>query len=855
MLSWLLLLRRRFSTVAEAAADAEPAACLIVTGSGCAPSTSLITLRFCPSSSFPVISFPLPFVMSASVAESQLIGSILHDDHDGDESSHRVAPLPSSRAFLLSSLGGGGHSIHPPIQRSTSAPPQLAEDDNRNLTFIAALKAAAVSSNPTNSTSPRQSTAEADSEQPSVDPAESGNASAGTVVVNGETVAANDPRLSPEYYAYYYLQRPLDPRLPPPLFNWSNWHYANANKLSDPKRNNEQPNASGASEAAESMHSGTVNALQQQLQQPVEQKVDFERKEPPTKVHGQPQNERRDAANSVPESKHSAASQRAAHSSATSFPMQQPPHTRPAAEYPTSSSSADAASFMSSSPSYPPHSHYLTASTAAYLTMSPTSSPLTEPLDSYEPLKQFQSLNLADTIDPNLTAAPSPPFTAVPAFLNGLPGGAASPSASFRAVGNGMGGNNVSPMLAVMGFGALAGQQAATASFQQSSHARPSVAPSSPYLHNNGMSPHHLDRSNPNMFMSRPVDSALKAALSPISLPMSLPQQQLEQYGQLSQLSQLSLNMQLNMNMNLTSMQYGSPQLASQQPQPRRGSGQYWDSPPMAGMQSHARGRDAFNHHNQQRALFDGKATQQRPYNSHHNNTVDQYEDRSSPLAFGLNPALSPSLVSLPPKFLPPTALPPPALPVASAHSAWLDDFRLNKSNSHLTLFDITARGLLLDLSCDQFGSRFIQQRLETASADEKEAALAAVVSDVFRLSEDVFGNYVVQKLLEHGTVEQRRLIGLALSGHAFELSMHMYGCRVVQKCLDVCEPELQAILVRELNGHVMQLVRGQYQSTHTPSGNNFTGCLAHCLPTLTFFRSPWTMSWWLSVQIPTAIM
>ena len=735
--------------------------------------------------------------MSASVAESQLIGSILHDDHDGDESSHRVVPLSASRAFLLSSLAAGGQSVHPPIQRSTSAPPQLADDDSRNLAFIAALKAAATNNNST-ATSPQHSTAAVGSEQQKADANDGGSVTVGTVLVNGETVAANDPRLSPEYYAYYYLQRPLDPRLPPPLFNWSNWHYANANKLNDPKRLNEHA-APGNSEAAAAMHSGTGDAVQQQT----EQKVEYERKEQPLKPSLSHSN--RHDVNSTSEPKQAAASQRATNTSATSFPTQ-PAHTRPIPDYAPNPSSAEVASFISSSPSYPPQAHYLTASTAAYLAMSPTSSPLTEPLDSYEPLKHFQSLNLADSIDPTLNAAHSPPFSAVPTFLNGMPGGShAAPSSPFRTVGNGMGGTNVSPMLAVMGFGALAGQQAGHAAFQPSSHSRSTVAPPSPFVASNGMHPHQLDRSAaPNMFMPRGVDSPLKAALSPISLPLSIQQQQLDQYGQLNQ---LSLNMQLNMSMS--SMPYGSPQLAAQQPQSRRDSGQYWDSPPMAGMQSHPRGRDTFNHHNQQRAVFDNKAAQ-RSYHSHHNNAVDQYDDRASPLAFGLNPALSPALVSLPPKFLPPTALPPPALPVTSAQSAWLDDFRLNKSNSHLTLFDITARGLLLDLSCDQFGSRFIQQRLETASGEEKEAAFAAVVSDVFRLSEDVFGNYVVQKLLEHGSVEQRRLIGLALSGHAFELSMHMYGCRVVQKCLDVCEPELQAILVRELNGHVMQLVRGQ---------------------------------------------
>jgi hypothetical protein len=35
--------------------------------------------------------------------------------------------------------------------------------------------------------------------------------------VTGETISPSDPRLDPAYYAYYYSQRPLDPRLPPPL--------------------------------------------------------------------------------------------------------------------------------------------------------------------------------------------------------------------------------------------------------------------------------------------------------------------------------------------------------------------------------------------------------------------------------------------------------------------------------------------------------------------------------------------------------------------------------------------------------------------------------------------------------------
>ena len=111
------------------------------------------------------------------------------------------------------------------------------------------------------------------------------------------------PRLSPEYYAYYYLQRPLDPRLPPPLFNWSNWHYANANKLNDPKRITEHPTATASSEPSGPIPSGTSGVVQQALQH----KVDYERKEQPQKPLP-PQNERLAATNGMPESKSGAAS-------------------------------------------------------------------------------------------------------------------------------------------------------------------------------------------------------------------------------------------------------------------------------------------------------------------------------------------------------------------------------------------------------------------------------------------------------------------------------------------------------------------------------------------------------------------
>lgn len=48
----------------------------------------------------------------------------------------------------------------------------------------------------------------------------------------------------------------------------------------------------------------------------------------------------------------------------------------------------------------------------------------------------------------------------------------------------------------------------------------------------------------------------------------------------------------------------------------------------------------------------------------------------------------------------------------------------------------------------DQYGSRFIQQKLETAAVEEKNKIFPEVVPHARTLMTDVFGNYVIQKVL-----------------------------------------------------------------------------------------------------------
>ncbi len=116
----------------------------------------------------------------------------------------------------------------------------------------------------------------------------------------------------------------------------------------------------------------------------------------------------------------------------------------------------------------------------------------------------------------------------------------------------------------------------------------------------------------------------------------------------------------------------------------------------------------------------------------------------------------------------------------------------------------------VVEFATDQHGSRFIQQKLESATKEDKMAILKQALTDAQRLMTDVFGNYVVQKLLDHGGPEGVASISSELEGRMLSLSLHMYGCRVVQKALEVLQPAARSKLVHELNGHVLKCIRDQ---------------------------------------------
>ncbi|KAD5961941.1 hypothetical protein E3N88_13414 [Mikania micrantha] len=151
--------------------------------------------------------------------------------------------------------------------------------------------------------------------------------------------------------------------------------------------------------------------------------------------------------------------------------------------------------------------------------------------------------------------------------------------------------------------------------------------------------------------------------------------------------------------------------------------------------------------------------------------------------------------------------------------SSLLDELKNNKSFELSNVVDH-----VIEFSTDQYGSRFMQQKLETATVEEKNLIFPEIMHHARSLMTDVFGNYVIQKFFEHGTEIQRKELCGQLIGHILPLSLQMYGCRVIQKALEVVDVEQQNQMVSELNGSVMKCVQDQ-------NGNHVIQKCIECVP------------------------
>ncbi|KAL1217177.1 Pumilio-like protein 2 [Cardamine amara subsp. amara] len=153
--------------------------------------------------------------------------------------------------------------------------------------------------------------------------------------------------------------------------------------------------------------------------------------------------------------------------------------------------------------------------------------------------------------------------------------------------------------------------------------------------------------------------------------------------------------------------------------------------------------------------------------------------------------------------------------------SSLLEEFKSNKTRG----FELSEiAGHVVEFSADQYGSRFIQQKLETATTDEKNIVYEEIMPEALALMTDVFGNYVIQKFFEHGLPSQRRELAEKLFSNVLPLSLQMYGCRVIQKAIEVVDVNQKIKMVKELDGNVMRCVRDQ-------NGNHVIQKCIECVP------------------------
>lgn len=148
-----------------------------------------------------------------------------------------------------------------------------------------------------------------------------------------------------------------------------------------------------------------------------------------------------------------------------------------------------------------------------------------------------------------------------------------------------------------------------------------------------------------------------------------------------------------------------------------------------------------------------------------------------------------------------------------------LEEFRSRKSSrlelsvrcpSHAANADDLQEiyGSICEFASDQHGSRFIQNKLETATPEERQKVFEEILPNAFSLMTDVFGNYVIQKLFEHGDPAQKAALIKKMENQALFLSNHMYGCRVMQTALEHARPEDRQKLISELDGHIIECVK-----------------------------------------------
>jgi len=132
-------------------------------------------------------------------------------------------------------------------------------------------------------------------------------------------------------------------------------------------------------------------------------------------------------------------------------------------------------------------------------------------------------------------------------------------------------------------------------------------------------------------------------------------------------------------------------------------------------------------------------------------------------------------------------------------------------------------KGKFLAFVTNQEGSRFLQDHLSFATADQLWSTFNHLKPYFVKISHDVFGNYVAQKYLELGCDELISSVFETLQSSILSLSLGIYGCRVVQKLLECAAKKHKQVIAQQFAGSIIEYIYDQ-------NGNHVVQKMIECL-------------------------
>mmetsp|Transcript_4846 Transcript_4846/g.11646 ORF Transcript_4846/g.11646 Transcript_4846/m.11646 type:complete len:780 (-) Transcript_4846:56-2395(-) len=120
-------------------------------------------------------------------------------------------------------------------------------------------------------------------------------------------------------------------------------------------------------------------------------------------------------------------------------------------------------------------------------------------------------------------------------------------------------------------------------------------------------------------------------------------------------------------------------------------------------------------------------------------------------------------------------------------------------------------KGHVLFLSLQMYGCRVVQKSLDVLSPEQQAPLVKELDGHVMRCVKDQNGNHVIQKCIEKVAAPDIQFIVDYFVGQVVPLATHPYGCRVIQRILEHCQSAQQMPVLEEIVAHTSELVHDQY--------------------------------------------